>query len=233
MDELTVTAMEAMALDLETLASPFTSAFAQQGIVTLLVGLDEALLVAHESYLTKNSEFFQAAMKKEWVEGQTRVIKLPDDNLATMTDYLTFTYSGDLPTSTSIKSGPAQAPTVSDWISLAKLYVLGERMLDKCMRNAIASELVRISTLPNENGVETFMPVNASNILFNGTPEWHPIRQMIVDKYVAGGGKHWLLTGTENLALLEVARALLEKVARRQSYDEFRDRQIKAEDYFV
>lgn len=233
MDEMIRIAMEAMALELETPATPFTSAFAQQGTVTLLVGLDEAPLVVHESYLTKNSEFFQAAMKKEWVEGQTRVIKLPEDHLATMTDYLTFTYSSDLPTSTSIKSGPAQAPTVSDWISLAKLYVLGERMLDKCIRNAIVSELLRISELPDKNGLTSFMPVAASNILFNGTPEWHPIRQMVVDKYVARGGEHWLLAGTENLALLEVARALLYKVARRQPYDGFRDRQIRAKDYFV
>ena len=230
MDEMIRIAMEAMALELETPATPFTSAFAQQGTVTLLVGLDEAPLFVHESYLTKNSEFFQAAMKKEWVEGQTRVIKLPEDHLATMTDYLTFTYSSDLPTSKLIKGAPAQ---VSGWISLAKLYVLGERLLDRCIRNAIVRELLRISELPDKNGLTSFMPVAASNILFNGTPEWHPIRQMVVDKYVARGGEHWLLAGTENLALLEVARALLYKVARRQPYDKFRDRQVKAEDYFV
>ena len=47
-------------------APAFKSAFAQHGTVTLLVGFDEDLLVAHKTYLTKNSEFFEAAMKKRW-----------------------------------------------------------------------------------------------------------------------------------------------------------------------
>jgi hypothetical protein len=65
MDEATTNTTEAMAVDLETSAPEFTSTFAQHGTVTLLVGLHEEPLVAHESYLTKNSEFFEAAMKKE------------------------------------------------------------------------------------------------------------------------------------------------------------------------
>lgn len=135
-----------MADDLKTPVPSSVSVFAQRSTVTLLVGTDEEPLIAHESYITKNSEFFQAAVKKEWAEGQTRVIKLPEDDVETMTNYLTFTYSCELPTSKLVKGHPGQ--TNIDWDSLAKLYVLGERILDKCVRNAITSEIVRIMVLP-------------------------------------------------------------------------------------
>jgi hypothetical protein len=223
---------EAMAGNLETSAPApaSTSAFAQNGTVTLLVGLKEEPLVAHENYLTKNSDFFKTAMKKEWAEGQTRVIKLPEDDPDTVTDYLTFVYSRDLPTSTLIKSYPS--PSDREWKSLAKLYVLGERVLDKCIRNAVVAEVSRFST-PDENSKWGYMPTAASNIFFEGTPEGAPIRRMIVDKHVSSGYKPWLAAHDHPALILEVARALLEKVARRQPYEEFRVNKVKAEDYFV
>ena len=221
-----------MADDLKTPVPSSVSVFAQRSTVTLLVGTDEEPLVAHESYTKKNSEFFQAAVMKEWVEGQTRVIKLPEDDVETMTNYLTFTYSCELPTSKLVKGRPARMNV--DWDSLAKLYVLGDRIRDKCVRNAITSEIARVSVLPDENGASGFMPAAASNILFDGTPEGSPIRQMIIDKHVSGGHKRWLDSGNDHPALvLEIARELLGKVAVHQPYGEFRKRQIKAEDYFV
>lgn len=232
MDQATTSTTEAMAVDLETPAPSFASAFAQQGTVTLFVGADEDSLVAHESYLTKNSEFFEAAMKKEWAEGQTRVIRLPEDDLETMTDYLTFSYSGILPTSNVIEEGRDLAN--NDWQSLAKLYVLGERILDKCVRNAVVSEILRISETTDEQGLSEFMPAAASNMIFDGTPEPSPIRRMAIDKHVFNGQEHWLELGEDHPALIiGVAQALLVKVRHRQPYEDFRGRQLKAEDYFV
>lgn len=218
-----------MAAELKTPPPSLKIAFTQQDTVTLLVGFDEEPLVAHESYLTRNSEFFKAAMKKEWAEGQIRVIKLPEDDLATMVDYLAFTYSRDLPTLHLTGS-----PMVDGWTRLAKLYLLGERILDKCIRNAVVSEFLRITTTPNEKGDTYFMPTVVSDMIFDGTPEGSPIRQMIVDNYVSWGYTNWLDTGTDHPALiLELARALLEKVTCHHSCQEFRHRKIKADDYFV
>ena len=220
-----------MAIDLEAPAPAFTSAFAQHGTVTLLIGSEEQPLVAHESYLTKNSEFFEAAMKKEWAEGQTRVIKLPEDDVETMSNYLTFAYSRDLPTS-KVAKGASRA-TVDDWKSLTRLYVLGERTLDKCIRNAVVREIERLSTTPDEKGDTGFMPAAASNMLFDGTPEGSPIRQMIIDKHVFHGQKACLTGKDHPVLILEVARALLEKASHRQPYGDFRSRRVKAEDYLV
>lgn len=54
------------------------SSFDKTDLVTLLVGPNEHEIAVYGIFLTRSSEFFKAALKKEWVEGQTRVIKLPE-----------------------------------------------------------------------------------------------------------------------------------------------------------
>lgn len=152
-----------MAAELNKPSPKSTSAYAQHGTVTIIVGPHEEPLVSHESYMTKNSEFFKAAMKKEWTEVQTRTIKLPEDDLETITNYLTFTYGGDLPTS-KLSEGFLR---VGVWDLLAKLYIFGERILGRCIRNTVVDEIVRISHVPDEEGVKRFMPTFVSNMLFN------------------------------------------------------------------
>jgi hypothetical protein len=70
--------------------------FSADGMVTLLVGKNEQTMIAQGDYLTRDSEFFAATMKKEWQEGQKRTIKLPEECPATMAHYLSFMYSGKL-----------------------------------------------------------------------------------------------------------------------------------------
>jgi len=80
-----------------TMATPVFS-LRDDDIVTLLVGPDEQKLVVHESCITRNSDFFKAAMKKEWTEGQTRTVKLPEERLDTFITYLNYAYRETLPT---------------------------------------------------------------------------------------------------------------------------------------
>lgn len=66
--------------------------------VTLLVGPDEQPMLAYEYHITQASEFFRVTLKKQWLEGQTRIIKLPEAEPATMAHYLTYLYERSLPT---------------------------------------------------------------------------------------------------------------------------------------
>jgi hypothetical protein len=54
--------------------------FNQEDLVTLLVGPEQKKMVAHGTYLARDPEFFQAALKKEWIEGQIRIIILPEQS---------------------------------------------------------------------------------------------------------------------------------------------------------
>ena len=66
--------------------------FSSQDAVTLVVGAEQKELLVHGTYLTRESEFFKAALKKEWVEGQTRHITLPEEDPKIMCHYLTYVY---------------------------------------------------------------------------------------------------------------------------------------------
>jgi hypothetical protein len=64
----------------------------------LIVGEEQEQFLVHSTYLTVRSEFFRAALSKHWKEGQSRVIKLPEDDPTTVAQYLDFVYKDMLPT---------------------------------------------------------------------------------------------------------------------------------------
>lgn len=58
--------------------------------VTLIVGPEKHELLVHANYIVRSSKFFKTALKKEWREGQTRTISLPNDEYEPVTDYMRF-----------------------------------------------------------------------------------------------------------------------------------------------
>jgi hypothetical protein len=50
-------------------------------------------MVVHGTYLTRDSDFFKAALKKEWSEGQTRTINLAEERPGVMAQYIGYAYS--------------------------------------------------------------------------------------------------------------------------------------------
>ncbi|KAM0690018.1 hypothetical protein Q7P36_008785 [Cladosporium allicinum] len=86
------------------------SMFHPDSLVTLLVGPEEEKMVVYETYLTRDSAFFEAALKKHWTEGQTRIIKLLEESLEAMQHYVEQLYGGKLPT-LGLIDGPSCAVT--------------------------------------------------------------------------------------------------------------------------
>lgn len=210
-----------------------TFSFAQEDTVVLVVGSEKRSLVAHESHLNLNTDFFKTALKEEWVEGQTRVINLPEDDTETVTNYLTFTYGSGLPTAT-VKAMPGGGLEDGLWTSLVKLYILGERLLDTSLRNAVIKEIARLSSLVSGKGVRYFMSPSTSSMCYDGTPTGSPLRRMVVDRYISAGQQVWIGHGEDHpVFLAELSQALLAKVAARQPYAEFVKIHLKAEDYLI
>jgi len=198
--------------------------FAQEETVILAIGPEQNSLVAHESHLKLNIDFFKTALKKEWVECQTRIINLPEDDTETITDYLTFTYGSDLPT-TTLKTIPVGGPGHKPWELLARLYVLGERLLNTPLCNAVIKEMVLLASLADDNHDNYFMPTSVSNICYDGTPTGSNLRRLIVDKHIFECEQDWINDQHDHPAFLaELSQALLAKVAARQPY---------AEDYLI
>lgn len=184
--------------------------FDRSELVALLVGPDEHEMIAHKGYLSSNSEFFKAALKKEWLEGQTQKIKLPEEQPDIMAQYLGFAYGQKLPTDNT--RDDCQCGEV--YSVLTELYVLGERMLDSTIRNAIIKEILRFTTLQTEDGQEIYPGDIAICTIYDGTCESSPVRRLLVDLCVAAGSFQWLADTTHPVYLLELGQALLKEVTK-------------------
>lgn len=152
--------MDAMGMTLhEAMDSALLSRFSDESTITLLVGEDEQKIIAYGSHLTRDSEFFAAALKKEWAEGQTRTIKLPEESTGTMSHYLSYVYSGKLFTE-SVTALPT--PDQDDHIGkcfelLASLYICGERFMNRRIQQAAVREILRFTRILDEDS-DTWIP---------------------------------------------------------------------------
>lgn len=157
--------------------------FHESDTMTLLVGPDEHRLTVHESFVTRTFDFLKAAMKKKWAEGQTRTIKLPEEtSFPIFVHYLTFAYGGRLPTE--------EAKKADRYRVLVEIYVLGERMLDKCVQHAVIEEIIRLSMIRSKKMQSQFPSAATITIAYEGTSAGSPIRRLLVDQRVEfGDGK--------------------------------------------
>lgn len=129
---------------------------------------------AHEGHLS-DSLFFRNALKKEWREGQTRKIELPDDEPETVRLYLHFLYTQQVPDDLIF----------SDW---ARLYVFGQKVLDRHLKNAVLQVLLQeVQTIDDD-----FFVAEAVNIIYDGTPSESMGRKLLVDMFHAARDHSWV-----------------------------------------
>lgn len=153
--------------------------------VILLVGKQQSQMLVHKGYISAGSEFFKAALKKEWKGGQSRIVKLPEDDPDTVAQYLDFVYNKTLSTNFVTKC------VQSTYIALANLYVFGERILNPTIQNTIVDHLISFTAMLNRcNPSHSYYPgPRTVDILYEGTPEGSPVRRLLVDMYSRHGSK--------------------------------------------
>jgi hypothetical protein len=164
--------------------------FNQEDLVTLLVGPEQKKMVVHGTYLARDSEFFQAALKKERIEGQTRIISLPEQCPEIMAHYMNYTYSKIL----FSKGMPCREKSDFDQLfpSLATLYVYGERFINLTIQRAVMEEPFRLVEVKDTCG-DTWGPSEDEvNIIYRGTPGKSPARRFMIDLHLSGDEKSWI-----------------------------------------
>jgi len=201
--------------------------------VTLIVGPEKHELLVHANYIVRSSKFFKTALKKEWREGQTRTISLPTDEYETVTDYMRFIYSDKLP-------GPQPEDLMEAFnvhfaakrfVPLAKLYVLGHRMMDDAVKKAVVRELHHISTKCLCGSC--FPDFETVNIIYSGTMEGDPIRSLLIDIYLCHGRDNQLSSSHDSGFLFAVSRILLGKAQNKVLSDSYRGRLPQVTDYLI
>jgi len=157
--------------------------------VTLILGPDKHELLAPANILTRSSDFFKTALKKEWLEGQTRTITMPDEDPETIAEYLSIIRCGRLPVRFEKFEELPNLNTSSLsslYIFYSKAYILGSRLLDdKLKRGAIG----KIHALfKHYNWAASWDDKDMSghefvNTIYDGTLESDPARRLLVDMY--------------------------------------------------
>jgi len=177
-----------------------TSTYDKDDTVTLIVGPEEHEMTAYGSYLSK-SDVFRAALKKEWTEGQTRTIKLPEEKPEIVAQYLDYVLGEGLPTRST--KNDCREGAVYD--VLGELYGLGERFLDSQLRNAIIDEIVRFTTV---GGYPRVYPQDdAINTIYECTTDGSPARRLLVFWFVTNGKENWVTDSLYPDFLRDLAKA--------------------------
>lgn len=151
-----------------------------------------------------------------------------------MQHYIEHVYSGSLPTH-SLKTGNfTEHDSNEHYNSLARLYVLGERVLNAKCQNAIIREIFRISKLQCEASDRSMFPDSqAITIICQGTTPESPARRLTVDFAVCHSNEAWFEDIDDHGYLLDFSKALVRKVEDQKSVRDFRDVTLKAKNYFV
>jgi hypothetical protein len=211
-----------------------TPMFHPDSLVTLLVGPEEEKMVVHETYLSRDSPFFKAALKKQWTEGQTRVIKLPEESLEPMQHYIEHLYGAKLPTNEHVAGSLCTADSYK-YVLLAQLYVLGERLLNAKYQNAIIHEIFRLSHVLCGLEIGRRFPAGcAVDIIYGGTTSGSPARRMLVDFATAYGHESWhIALNPDSEYWRDLSKALFKKLAAQKTMNDFRNAPMAVEDYLV
>ncbi|KAL4867076.1 hypothetical protein BDV12DRAFT_198556 [Aspergillus spectabilis] len=113
------------------------------GTVDVLVGTDKQLFAIHETLARKASAFFDKALSGLWKEANRRTIELPDDDPRIFGLFVSWLYFLTIPTNIDDDDEKKSLK----WIELAKVYVLGDRLLCPHFKNAAVDAIVEKSSL--------------------------------------------------------------------------------------
>ncbi|GIZ37635.1 hypothetical protein CKM354_000107800 [Cercospora kikuchii] len=167
--------------------------------VTVGTGDDAEVFLVHDFLLKQSSKFFQTALKEEWREGQDKKINLPDDEPDIFGAYVEYLFSGKIATATEKAAVDLTRDDAGlEYTCQAKLYVLGEKLLDDKFCDCALRAMVELSRLERANGVHYLPGILAVQTIYEGTTDASPIRRFLVDLYLTRVSKKWLSDASTN-----------------------------------
>lgn len=202
--------------------------FGPNDMVTLILGPHEKKMLVHGKYLCRTSEYFKGALKKEWLEGDTRTITLPECP-AIMAHYMAFAYSSELPTT----DHPLEDEDDFEYCYqlLANLYVYGERFLNSSLKEAVMTEFFRLMDTEDASGIWWSPTQEEVNIIYRGTPANSPARRLMVDVHIRNGQEDWICDDLEPSFLVDLAKAFYKNKPRPAPGQIIFRRRLKLEGY--
>ena len=130
------------------------------------------------------------------------------------------------------------ATTIRTSCKLSHLYVLGERILDTDIRNAVLREMIRVMDLelsPESSAIKSGRspPLQVVTVIYQGTTSASPARRLLVDWCLAFGHRCQYTMLREKEFLLDLATAFSEKADLGMPSSGFRGVPLRHGEYVV
>lgn len=157
-------------------------------MLTVTVGTNGTTYPIHQSLVCASSKFFRSAVKPEWTSSKAdpRAVDLSEEVPGTFEIYVHWLYFKTLPT---VRMEP-KANIASEYKDLARCYVLGEKLIDIEFKNAVLDSFAdaMADQLLKEH---RFPGVQEINIIYKGTMEDSPARELLVDIWAHHSLESW------------------------------------------
>ena len=174
--------------------------------IKVRVGPDEHGFYIHPSVISQTSDFFKAALKKEWAEGQERIIKLPEDDPVIFETYVQWLYTGTIFCKTREE--------YHNYNLLADLYIQGEKLIDTFFQDAVVNAIVAATRSYDVDGSRSWPGERTVNIIYENTTEGSPARKLMLDIWHDQADSSWRCESTKTLTqefLADLTFALIKK----------------------
>ncbi|KAF2122075.1 hypothetical protein BDV96DRAFT_627241 [Lophiotrema nucula] len=155
--------------------------FDESTIVRVKVGKepDQKTFLASEVVLTSKSEFFKRAMSGKWVESETRVVNLPNDDARVFGLWIHFAYTQQIP----IMEVPSFLPW--DQLNLQLLWTKNTTTLVDCTcSNAVVLAILALSQTKDSEKGWILPSKDTVKMIYEGTIEGNAARRLVVDIWV-------------------------------------------------
>lgn len=153
-------------------------------MVTVLVGKEEKRFTLHQDAVCAKSKFFKAACSKEWLEGQERVVRLPETQVTTFQEYCSWIYSSKIAVGTCTQAS-ALAEKGNELQRLMYLHILGDELDDIQLRNKANVELFK--AMQKSNAIPD---AQLNKMVWESTMPGSLLRKLLVDAIVARFTRH-------------------------------------------
>lgn len=135
------------------------------------------------------------------------MVELPENDAATFCRYVHWLYSG--------KIASKLATGEEHWGILARLYGLGEVLMDKIFQDRVIDSFVMGTREKRQSGSRHFPTKRTIDTVYKMVPAGSPARRLMVDMYVMHGKPRWIDIGgpdqNNKEFLADLAIALLAK----------------------
>ena len=131
----------------------------------------------HENLLRKSSPFFEAALGREWLESEERVVRLPTNGAKAFQVYSQWLYTGRLHTRAS-SDRLSFHEEKEEWDCLVGAYLLGEYLQEITFRDSVMDAMQEWVQLCHYTSFNVY---EQATEIYDNTSSGSPLRLLVTD----------------------------------------------------